>query len=131
MTSAPVREIEAGIGAPSSCAAREIDRGGEDLERDWDERRWGRGSPSPCAQGLMHAIWLDGGGVGVRGALPRPVRNGSSAGGQKSKRHGVEAFTDSPCRAKDGDADGEGVGDGGGGASHGASRRRHHPMGRQ
>jgi hypothetical protein len=44
----------------------------------------------------------------------------------------VEAFADSPCRAKDGDADGgEGVGGGGGGASHGASRRRHHPMGRQ
>jgi hypothetical protein len=73
--------LEAGIGAPSSCAAREIDRGGEDLERDWDERRRGRGSPSPYAQGLLHAIWLDGGGVGVTGALPRPMRNGSSAGG--------------------------------------------------
>jgi hypothetical protein len=40
----------------------------------------------------------------------------------------VEAFADSPCRAKDGDADGgEGAGGGGGGASHGALRRRHHP----
>jgi hypothetical protein len=64
--------LEAGIGAPSSCAAREIDRGGEDLERDWDERRRGRGSPSPCAQGLMHAIWLDGGGVSVTGGTPSP-----------------------------------------------------------
>ena len=65
-------EIRGGIGAPSSCAAREIDRGGEDLERDWDERRRGRGFPSPCAQGLMHAIWLDGGGVGVTGGTPSP-----------------------------------------------------------
>jgi hypothetical protein len=64
--------LEAGIGTPSSCAAREIDRGGEDLERDWDERRWGRGSPSPYAQGLLHAIWLDGGGVGVTGGTPSP-----------------------------------------------------------
>jgi hypothetical protein len=53
--------LEAGIGAPSSCVAREIDRGGEDYER-----AWGGGTPSPCAQGWRRRR-LDGDRVGVGG----------------------------------------------------------------
>jgi hypothetical protein len=59
--------LEAGIDAPSSCAAREIDRGGEDREWDWGERRRGGGTPSPYAQGWRRHM-LDGGGVGVTGS---------------------------------------------------------------
>jgi hypothetical protein len=60
--------LEAGIGAPSSCAAREIERGGEDREQDWDG-----GTPSPCARGWQRRR-LDGGRVGVSGGRGLPLK---------------------------------------------------------